>query len=197
MTCFHPLEGAKIAYDGDPSSTYVSFRSKDLEHPNRVGTQYVGCGQCLGCRLESSRQWAMRCVAELSQHQTACFLTLTFDNEHFPENGSISKSFFKDWMKSFRERIRYDSALKLKVPGKKKPKLVGGIQIRFFGCGEYGDKRYEQCRNFIVIFHIVTHPLGKAACVCSLGFAFLFLCLCGLCDLGLLFLYSGAGSLFK
>ena len=150
MTCFHPLEGAKIAYDGDPSSTYVSFRSKDLEHPNRVGTQYVGCGQCLGCRLESSRQWAMRCVAELACHQNACFLTLTFDNEHLPENGSISKSFFKNWMKKFRERIRYDTAIKVRVPGKKKPQLIGGVEIRFFGCGEYGDRRGRPHYHVIV-----------------------------------------------
>lgn len=150
MTCFHPLEGAKIAFGNDGTSTYVSFKSKDLEHPNRVGTQYVSCGQCLGCRLESSRQWAMRCVAELSQHQTACFLTLTFDNEHLPKNGSVSKEFFCKWIKNLREKIRYETAIKFKVPGKRKPQLVGGIQIRFFGCGEYGDKRGRPHYHLIV-----------------------------------------------
>ena len=40
--------------------------------------------------------------------------------------------------------------LNLKVPGKRKPQLVGGIQIRFFGCGEYGDKRGRPHYHLIV-----------------------------------------------
>jgi hypothetical protein len=28
----------------------------------------IPCGQCIGCRLEYSRQWAMRCHHEASLH---------------------------------------------------------------------------------------------------------------------------------
>lgn len=152
MTCFHPLKGVKY-YDKILDRYSCTFKAKEIAKPSKhwivCGDQHVACGQCLGCRLEQSRQWAMRCVCELSQHQTACFLTLTFDNEHLPENGSVSKEFFASWIKKFREKIRYHTAIKIPRPGKK-PELVGGITIRFFGCGEYGDKRGRPHYHLIV-----------------------------------------------
>lgn len=42
------------------------------------------CGQCWGCRLERSRQWAVRCMHEAKMHEHNCFLTLTYDDERLP-----------------------------------------------------------------------------------------------------------------
>lgn len=48
--------------------------------PNGSGgsSRLVACGRCLGCRLEYSRQWAVRCMHEASLHDRNCFVTLTY-----------------------------------------------------------------------------------------------------------------------
>jgi hypothetical protein len=78
----------------------------------------VPCGRCIGCRLERSRQWAVRCVHEASLHEDNCFITLTYDDAHLPPGGSLVKRDFVLFMKRFRKMY--------------------GSGIRFFHCGEYG-----------------------------------------------------------
>jgi len=81
----------------------------------------VPCGQCIGCRLERSRQWAIRCVHESSLYEANSFITLTYDDKNMPTNASLKKRDFQLFMKRLR---------KYYTPRK----------IRFFHCGEYGDK---------------------------------------------------------
>lgn len=84
------------------------------------------CGKCIGCRLEYSRQWAIRCVHEASLWEDNCFLTLTYSDENLPENGSLSKgqgSDFQLFMKRLRKKF--------------------GEGIRFFQCGEYGEQNFR------------------------------------------------------
>lgn len=45
----------------------------------------LACGQCWGCRLERSRQWALRCLHESKLHKHNCFITLTYNDKHMPE----------------------------------------------------------------------------------------------------------------
>lgn len=77
----------------------------------------VPCGQCTGCRLERSRQWAVRCMHEASLHADNCFLTLTYSDEFLPEYGSLVKSDFQKFIKRVRKRYAF----------------------RYFHCGEYGE----------------------------------------------------------
>lgn len=77
------------------------------------------CGQCVGCRLERSRQWAVRCMHEASLHKDNCFVTLTYSDYYLPENGSLVKSDFQKFMKRLRKRV--------------------GTNIRYYYCGEYGE----------------------------------------------------------
>jgi len=57
---------------------------------------------------------------EAQCHRANSFLTLTYDNENLPATGSLNKKHFQDFMKRLRKRI--------------------GRPLRFFHCGEYGDK---------------------------------------------------------
>ena len=90
----------------------------------------VACGQCLGCRLDRSRMWAMRIVHEASLYDDNCFVTLTYDPEHLPPGGSLVKQDFQKFMKRLRKRF----------PSRK---------IRYYHCGEYGDQldrpHYHAC----------------------------------------------------
>lgn len=90
------------------------------ERGDVVRTLELPCGQCVGCRLERSRQWAIRCIHEAQLHKSNCFVTLTYDPDHFPPNGALVYRDFQLFMKRLRRRFR-DS------------------RVRFFMCGEYGD----------------------------------------------------------
>lgn len=79
----------------------------------------VSCGQCIGCRLARSAQWATRCMHESMMHQESCFITLTYDNANLPTDWSLNKKHFQDFMK----RLRKNS----------------GSKMRYFHCGEYGE----------------------------------------------------------
>lgn len=97
----------------------------------------VPCGQCVGCRLERSRQWAVRCVHEASLWEANCFLTLTYAPEHLPALGSLDKRDFQLFMKRLRERVGFfDVSLWQWLP-------------RYFHCGEYGERNgrphYHAC----------------------------------------------------
>jgi hypothetical protein len=61
----------------------------------------------------------MRCLHEKKLHSESCFLTLTYDNEHLPEAGTLVKRDFQLFMKRMR---------------KQRPQ-----GLRFFMCGEYGE----------------------------------------------------------
>lgn len=93
------------------------------------------CGQCVGCRLERSRQWAIRCTHEASLHADNCFITLTYNDDHLPEDKSLNVEHFQRFMKRLRS---YD------VRTRKKQAKEQGIpyvprRIKFYHCGEYGD----------------------------------------------------------
>lgn len=78
----------------------------------------VSCGQCIGCRLEKSRQWAVRCMHEAQLHDQNCFLTLTYSK--VPAGGSVNVAHFQKFMKRLRRRI-------------------APTRVSFFHCGEYGE----------------------------------------------------------
>lgn len=126
MPCFHPLHGYKsrtLNASGKRSITFnptQGFRDLPVSVP---------CGQCIGCRLERSRQWAIRCVHESQLHDANCFITLTYDNDHLPKDRSLHVEHFQKFMKRLRKQY--------------------GPGIRFFHCGEYGEKfarpHYHAC----------------------------------------------------
>lgn len=76
----------------------------------------VPCGRCIGCRVERSLMWSTRCVHEAQMHELNCFVTLTYEKSPI----TLVYRDFQLFMKRLREHF--------KVP------------IRFFMCGEYGEK---------------------------------------------------------
>lgn len=83
----------------------------------------VPCGKCITCRIAKRREWSIRMFHELHYHEDSVFITLTYDDEHLPPNGSLVK---KDLQKFFK-RLRRD------LDDSK-------IKIKYFACGEYGEK---------------------------------------------------------
>lgn len=127
MACFRPLAGWRSReVNPETGKRKIVFNFKDAYADLPVT---LPCGQCIGCRLERSRQWAIRCVHEASSFEKNCFITLTYDDDHLPKDGSLVKKDFQDFMK----RLRKNS----------------GTKIRYFHCGEYGEQlgrpHYHAC----------------------------------------------------
>jgi len=119
MPCYYPLEGWRAKSPNLNGKYPVVFKQKlaQIDDPIKLA-----CGQCIGCRLERSRQWAMRCVHESTLHSENCFITLTYSSEHLPTNQSLR---LQDWQK-FMKRLR---------------KKYHPRKIRYFMCGEYGENQ--------------------------------------------------------
>lgn len=109
MPCFKPLECWQTR-SGDPISFVPGQGAHHLAVP---------CGQCLGCRLDRSQMWAIRCVHEAQLHARNCFITLTYRPADLPPGGSLRKKDFQDFMKRLRASVSH--------------------RISFFMCGEYGE----------------------------------------------------------
>lgn len=112
MPCYHPLSAYQCA-DG----SIVFYESK---RHDTVKSLSLPCGQCVGCRLERSRQWAIRCMHESQMHEQNCFITLTYDDAHLPSDRSLHYRDFQLFIKRLRKRY----------PGRR---------IRYYMAGEYGE----------------------------------------------------------
>lgn len=117
MPCYKPLHGYLSRTPNSSGKRSVVFDYRKGYIDLRVD---VPCGRCIGCRLERSRQWAMRCVHESQLYDDNCFITLTYDDDHLPVGGSLVKADFQKFMKRLRKRF--------------------GSGVRYYHCGEYGDQ---------------------------------------------------------
>lgn len=85
----------------------------------RLG-QRVPCGRCAACRSNRVFTWVMRLTHELEYYSgVASFLTLTYDESHYPVDGNLS---VRD-MQLFFKRLRLDLA---------------PLKVRYYYAGEYG-----------------------------------------------------------
>lgn len=121
VACYHPLSAYQCA---DGGIVFSERKGGDV-----VRALQLPCGQCVGCRLERSRQWAMRCVHEASLWPANCFITLTYNDEHLPEDRSLDYEDFQKFMKRLRKRFSGVAVGTLPQPH----------PIRFYMAGEYGE----------------------------------------------------------
>lgn len=81
----------------------------------------------------------MRCVKESKMHEQNMFLTLTYDEDHVPEDYSLNV----EDMQNFFKRLRYQ---------------IDPIKFRYFQCGEYGDQTHRP-HHHALIFGYKFHDL--------------------------------------
>lgn len=116
MPCYHPVKafyGNKLA----SGKREIVFSSSQAQSCLSLG---LPCNNCIGCFLERSRQWAMRCVDEASLFDENSFITLSLSPESMKAHGrSVDIRYLQKFLKRFRKEIS--------------PR-----RIRFFACAEYG-----------------------------------------------------------
>lgn len=140
MPCFYPLQANFSVSDFGKKK--ISFSTAKAELFYRKGlvvsddfSMSLPCGRCIGCRLERSRQWAVRIMHESQMYDFNCFITLTFDDEHLLKEcptGSLSKRHVQLFMKRLRQSTERE--------------------VRFFACGEYGEN-FERPHYHFCLFN--------------------------------------------
>lgn len=84
-----------------------------------MGYQEVPCKRCHGCRMQKSKEWAIRCIHEAKLYgDKNAFITLTYNNDHLPKDNSLNHEHFQKFIRSLRKRTKQT--------------------IRYYMCGEYG-----------------------------------------------------------
>lgn len=125
---------------GEKLCTYKCSDFDMLYLPNVCDVFYehytLPCGQCIGCRIDYSKQWATRMLLENEYSSQSYFVTLTYDDEHVPvheylceEDGEFKKSLSlcKRDLQLFNKRLRRHY----------------GAGVRFYACGEYGGSTFR------------------------------------------------------
>ena len=78
----------------------------------------------MACRINYTSAWKLRLLYELSNWDSALFLTLTYDNEHLPVDYGLHKKDLVGFFKRLRSYLDYD----------------GKGKIKYYAVGEYGGK---------------------------------------------------------
>lgn len=155
MPCYHPLEAWQFG-------TRIFFKnpgplSKHIKLP---------CGRCIGCKLERSRQWAVRLMHEAQLHKKTSFITLTYNDKSLKGAAASSQSLTAAAPRpglpqpldrtSTRETHAHEKqeraatlskrdlqlfTKRLHDNVKRQPESTKGV--RYFACGEYGEKTHR------------------------------------------------------
>lgn len=171
MTCYHPLIRVeyqnvfKTAKDGHQYKVAKLMSVDNYEKFNEINEESIKilripCGKCIGCRLDYSKQWALRCLSETKTSGQSWFITLTYDDEHlytpsemvdragnvYPRleswRGCLKPKDMTDFLKRLRSYWKYH---------------YNQENIRFFYCGEYGGEG-QRPHYHMIIFNL---PIPK------------------------------------
>lgn len=161
IACYHPLiawrVGDEIRIQGgleyeDTTQTPQTLTKMGV-NPKIHERLILPCGQCIGCKLEYSRQWADRCYLESKLYETNYWFTLTYDDAHLEplliqtvdkETGEVkmTPSLYKKDLQDFLKRLR-----------ERWERVHNHTGIRYYGCGEYGTK-YHRPHYHVTVFNI-------------------------------------------
>lgn len=151
------LRDLKIGYD------YLAFKHSNFQGKNLVCeglfTKYkeIPCGKCVGCKLDYSRTWAIRCMNEFeSVGKVGLFLTLTYSNDkvnvrEFDVSHKVIEAFPPLNINSHNGKAVYSVLIKedLQKFQKRLRKYLDDYfpdedhHISYFCCGEYGGSTFR------------------------------------------------------
>lgn len=96
------------------------------------GERLVPCGKCTACRIRRTSDWTLRLLHELESWDDATFITITYDDEHLPPEENLEKTALQKWFKRLRKQL-------------------DERRIKYYACGEYGDK-FERPHYHAIVF---------------------------------------------
>jgi hypothetical protein len=85
----------------------------------------------MACRVARTSEWTTRILHELIG-KPGCFVTLTYNNDHLPADGGLVKADLQMFIKRLR-------------------KFLGDTKIKYYACGEYGEKTNRPHYHLLII----------------------------------------------
>lgn len=123
MPCVHPIQAWRNTFsDYKLKKRAAPFFKRPPEAALLAGTVRptpLPCGKCIECRLDYSRQWAIRGACELQTVDRASFVTFTYSPEKLPPGRTLVKEDYQKFLKRLRR---------------------AGFEFTYMLCGEYGDR---------------------------------------------------------
>ena len=112
----------------------VRNKHKDINDQNLVIN--VPCGKCIPCRKRRASHWSFRIMEESKISSSACFLTLTYEEAPYTQNGfpTLVKKDYQNFLKRLR-------------------KLAPNKKLKYFACGEYGTQT-QRPHYHAIIFNL-------------------------------------------
>lgn len=169
MPCYHPMIRIEDTDKWEISLTGKRYHPAKIEYPhdlynrleelrNNIKYRYqvIPCGQCIGCRLEYSREWANRGYLESKQWEQNWFCTITYDEDHLTIKDEIKTSdgkIFKNdgtWNGTLVPEELTQFIKNLRQIMKRE---YDQDNIRFMACGEYGSEG-ERPHYHIIFFNL-------------------------------------------
>lgn len=171
MSCYKPLHAFPVEVTSDGTTHYKIF-GRDVSRIRDTGrgfkavngidvrasdiTAYIDipCRRCIGCRLDYSRQWADRLMIELQRHESAWFVTLTYDEKHLPHaiNSSTGE------IEPYSTLSKRDCQLFMKRLRKAHAKKYPDLHLMYYLAGEYGDTT-ARAHYHAIIFDLMLDDL--------------------------------------
>lgn len=126
MTCYTPIDAwihRSKKTDLGKNLLVFSYNPKTCNQP--TPDMQIPCGKCIGCRLQKSKEWSVRCMHEASLYWNNCWLTLTLNDDYIKtrENPYSLQRGTTSEITKFLKRLRKKY----------------GEGIRYFYCAEYGE----------------------------------------------------------
>lgn len=113
-----------------PPQGRVRFTAPPITTAHQFEAIKVPCGRRLGCQQARAKAWAFRCRLEWVEHQDSCWATITYSDKYKPP--TLSRQHLAAYIKRLRSR-------------------EANRVIRFFACGEYGE-RTKRPHYHIILF---------------------------------------------
>lgn len=136
MACTNPKKAWLYGHTETGKKRYIFYKHEDISESQEP--ILIPCGSCLSCKLTHSKDWAIRLEHQQQMTEKSAFLTLTYNDEHLPQDNSISKKTFQDFIRLLRLHLSFNK----------------NIRIKYFGCGEYGDSKTTNLRPH---YHIIIY----------------------------------------
>lgn len=124
------------------------------------GARAYPCGACIACRIKRKSEWSTRLELESAHHVQSTFCTLTYrpDTLRFVEHihpstgelirhATLIRKDLSDWLKRLRIAFHRSNS--------------NASQIRFFACGEYGE-RLQRPHYHVILFGYPGCRYGKS-----------------------------------
>lgn len=156
MPCYHPVPARQEPSQWDAETRRLYPGAVTLNPPLGTANLSLPCGTCLGCAGMRSAEWTRRLRHEAAMWPTASFVTLTYSDECFPEDGAVSVQELQRWVKRVRNYANRDRS---NFDGD------GSAVVRYFAIGEYGDTT-DRPHYHAILFNV--WPKDSRQCGASL-----------------------------